>query len=169
MGHLPGATNRPSTAAGRPSPPPPPPYRFPPQASRQSACSPRVHTRPSHLLPGCLRPQRPGRLHASPRITPDPLAHFLVLIPSLSLCTSCPSATIATDAVRRGHRQPLALPLSSGAPPRPPLPPHQGGRRRKPWLPPAPPFPSSATEDSRHRFAAIDASPELLTCSPTPL
>ena len=69
---------------------------------------------------GDAEPPRP--LYHSPR--GPPLLCFLSL--------TRPNAAIATDAVRRGHRPPLALPLGSGAPPRPPLPPHRSTALRKP-------------------------------------
>ena len=124
-----------SSPAGQSQPsPPPPPCRLPPLASGQEGVCPRhARVRPSHLLPGCLRPRRPGRLHASPRI-PDlslsltPTAPPLLWLP-LPLF---PSAPEGAAVLYHGHRPPHASPTRQEAPPRSPLPPHQGGGRRKP-------------------------------------
>ena len=92
-------------------------------------------TAPRHLL-ACL--PAPPLLLSMPRTTPRPpllsltLPRFFPSSPSLSL--SRPNTTIAAVRHSSRHRPPLAPPLSSGAPPRPPLPPHQAKPLRKPCI-----------------------------------
>ena len=113
-------------------------------------------------LPGCLLlPWSLPRRHAAP--TPS---HF-----SLALWTSLPLAPLfplprpngaaATDESHRGYRPPHGSPTPQEAPPVLPLPPHQDGRRRKPWMGPASPFPSSATADRRRQIRPRPASLKL--------
>ena len=72
-----------------------------------------------------------------------------------------PNGAAATDELPRGHRHPLASPMRSKAPPRPPLPPHRSTALRKPWMLPASPFPSSATADRRRQIRPRPASLKL--------
>ena len=92
-------------------------------------------TAPRHLL-ACL-PALPSSLDAPDDATPSPLLsltlpRFFPSSPSLSL--SRPNTTIAAVRHSSRHRPPLAPPLSSGAPPRPPLPPHRSTDLRKPCI-----------------------------------
>ena len=92
-------------------------------------------TAPRHLL-ACLpalpsSSRCPGRRHA----LPPALSHSPSVPPSSpSLPLSRPNTTIAAVRHSSRHRPPLAPPLSSGAPPRPPLPPHQAKPLRKPCI-----------------------------------
>ena len=92
-------------------------------------------TAPRHLSP-CLpalpsSPRCPGRRHA----LPPALSHSPSVPPSSpSLPLSRPNTTIAAVRHSSRHRPPLAPPLSSGDPPRPPLPPHRSTGLRKPCI-----------------------------------
>ena len=104
-------------------------------------------------LPSATQPSSPPTLPVplsslSPERSPPPLF-------------SSPNTPAAADENHRGHQPPHASPKRQEAPPRPPLPPHQDGRRRKPWMPPASPFPSSATADRRRKIRPRPASLKL--------
>ena len=89
---------------------------------------------PPARLPACPSPPRLDgleRRHALPLLSLT-LPRFFPSSPSLSL--SRPNTTIAAVRHSSRHRPPLAPPLSSGAPPRPPLPPHQAEPLRKPCI-----------------------------------
>ena len=92
-------------------------------------------TAPRHLL-ACLpalpsSSRCPGRCHA----LPPALSHSPSVPPSSpSLSLTRPNTTIAAVRHNSRLRPPLAPPLSSGAPPRPPLPPHRSMGLRKPCI-----------------------------------
>ena len=88
---------------------------------------------PPARLPAC---PSPPRLDAPDDATPSPaLSHSPSVLPSSpSLSLSRPNTTIAAVRHSSRHRPPLAPPLSSGAPPRPPLPPHQAKPLGKPCI-----------------------------------
>ena len=52
----------------------------------------------------------------------------------MDLSLTRPNGAAATDELSRGHRHPLASPMRSKAPPRPPLPPHRSTALRKPCI-----------------------------------
>ena len=79
----------------------------------------------------------------------------------LDLSLTRPNGAAATDESHRGYRPPHGSPTPQEAPPVLPLPPHQDGRRRKPWMGPASPFPSSATADRRRQIRPRPASLKL--------
>ena len=145
------------------------PCHLPPLARRtKGAWSPRASTRrppPASLLAaGGIR----GR-HAPPD-PPCPLPSPLVaplLLCSLPRC--CPSATIATDAVRRAHRSPLAPPSCPKALPPRPLPLRQAVHRRMPCGAITVAFFTSGRRGSPSPLAAVSASPELAVVSSGPL
>ena len=87
--------------------------------------------------------------------TPFTLPRF-----SLALSLSRPKHTVA--AVRLSHylRPPLAPPISSGAPPRLPLPPHRSTAPRKPCIAATSPFPSSGSDHRRRRIRRLQRVPE---------
>ena len=69
--------------------------------------------------------------------TPPPCSLSLSLgssLLSLALSLSRPNTTVAAVRHSSRHRPPLAPPTSSGAPPRPPLPPHRSTALRKPCI-----------------------------------
>ena len=101
--------------------------------------------------PPCVPRHPPGTPSLS-RTLPPPL---------LPLSLTRPNGAAATDELPRGHRHPLASPMRSKAPPRPPLPPHRSTALRKPWMLPASPFPSSATVDRRRQIRPRPASLKL--------
>ena len=97
-------------------------------------------------------PPRPLHLSSLPL---DPIPS------SAPLSRTPPSGARRHRRRTRGHRPPLASPMRSKAPPRPPLPPHRPTALRKPWMLPASPFPSSATADRRHQIRPRPASLKL--------
>ena len=101
--------------------------------------------------PPCV-PRHPLELPHSPELSPPPL---------LPLSLTRPNGAAATDELPRGHRHPLASPMRSKAPPRPPLPPHRSTALRKPWMLPASPFPSSANADRCRQIRPRPASLKL--------
>ena len=121
-------------------------------------------TAPRHLL-GCL-PALPSSLDAPDDATPPPCSLSLSLsssLLSLALSLTRPNTTIAAVRHSSRHRPPLAPPLSSGAPPRPPLPPHQAKPLGKLCIASMPSSSSSTAADGRRRFTAVRASPSSLT------
>ena len=120
-------------------------------------------TAPRHLL-ACLpalpsSSRCPGRRHA----LPPALSHSPAVLPSSpSLSLSRPNTTIAAVRHSSRHRPPLAPPLSSGAPPRPPLPPHQAKPLGKLCIASTPSSSSSGSDHHRRRFAVSSASPSPL-------
>ena len=120
-------------------------------------------TAPRHLSP-CLpalpsSPRCPGRRHASPLLS---LTRPRLFPSSPSLSLSRPNTTIAAVRHSSRHRPPLAPPLSSGAPPRPPLPPHQARPLGKLCIASTPSSSSSGSDHHRRRFAVSSASPSPL-------
>ena len=88
---------------------------------------------PRWLLPACVPP---STAWSPPRTPRDPLVLSplsLDLFPLLWLPLPLfPSAPEGAAVLYHGHRPPHASPTRQEAPPRSPLPPHQGGGRRKP-------------------------------------
>ena len=151
--HLPGPA--------RPSPSPLPPCRLPLPVGRGEAWRAPERPRPPPASPGhlllplvALDPVRDATHPPRPRTLPVPSPPLLWLPLS-------PNAPAAADENHRSHRPPHASSKRQEAPPRPPLPPHQDGRRRKPWMGPASPFPSSATADRRRQIRPHPASLKL--------
>ena len=119
--HLPGPA--------RPSPSPLPPCRLPLPVGRGEAWR---------------APERPRPPPASPwpppasSSTPGDATHLPASLPHspasssspLDLSLTRPNGAAATDELPRGHRHPLASPMRSKAPPRPPLSPHRATRSR---------------------------------------
>ena len=117
------------------------PAHLPPLSSSSSTeggeCGRRARAPPRHATcsPACLPlPSSSGWPGTTPRPPPFSLTlpRFFLSSPSLSL--SRPNTTIAAVRHSSRHRPPLAPPLSSGAPPRPPLPPHRSTGLRKPCI-----------------------------------
>ena len=127
-------------------------------------------TAPRHLL-ACL--PAPPLLVSMPRTTPRPpllsltLPRFFPSSPSLSL--SRPNTTIAAVRHSSRHRPPLAPPLSSGAPPRPPLPPHQAKPLGKLCIASTPSSSSSTAADGRRQFTVTRAPPSSSMTPPDAL
>ena len=128
---------RPSQLAGPASQPsPPPPSSSWRQSARRVAGARARPERHATSSSACLPRQRDAAallLGAAPIPWPYP--------PSLPCFSPCPlSLSLSPDApiaaVRHSsrHRPPLAPPLSSGAPPRPPLPPHRSTALWKPCI-----------------------------------
>ena len=118
-------------------------------------------TAPRHLL-ACLpalpsSSRCPGRRHA----LPPALSHSPAVPPSSPLLPlSRPNTTIAAVRHSSRHRPPLAPPLSSGAPPQLPLPPHRSTGPRKPCIAATSPFPSSGSDHRRRRIRRLQRVPE---------
>ena len=123
---------------------------------------------PGHLLLTCSPLEAPEGATHSPR----PLAP-LATLPCLSLRPYPPLPPLS-PATKRSSSPPLAVATPTGHPT-----PHRRPRKLRlaslfiltqtkgtgsPWMPLAPPFPSSATEDRRRKFAVAEAPPS----SPTP-
>ena len=155
LGHLPaGPAVRPSRLATPVVPllSPEGQHAWPTRASTRLASSclpPRVWM----PLPSATQPSSPPTL-------PVPLSSLSSERSPPPLFSS-PNAPAAADENHRSYRPPHASPKRQEAPPRPPLPPHQDGRRRKPWMLPASPFPSSATAGRRHQIRPRPASLKL--------
>ena len=118
-------------------------------------------TAPRHLL-ACL-PAPPLLVWmAWNDATPSPvLSHSPSVLPSSpALSLSRPNTTIAAVPHSSRHRPPLAPPTSSGAPPRPPLPPHRSTGLRKPCIAATSPFPSSGSGHHRRRIRRLQRVPE---------
>ena len=108
-----------------------------------------------------------------PLTPPNPLVPLpspTELIPLLcSSSLSSPNAPAAADLHHRGHG-PSLVPLSSpGAPPRPPLPPHQAKPLRKLCIASTPSSSSSTAADGRRRFAVTRAPPSSSMTPPDAL
>ena len=119
-------------------------------------------TAPRHLSP-CLPalPLLASMPWTTPRLSPCSLSLSLALsFLSLALSLARPNTTVA--AVRHSHRPrpPLAPPISSGAPPRLPLPPHRSTAPRKPCIAATSPFPSSGSDHRRRRICRLQRVPE---------
>ena len=150
----------------QPAQPTSPPCPLPPLPGGRTEA--RRGTRPrglGHLLlplaTSCFL-SSPWTPSATPRTLPGLALSPCLLPPLLWLpLSSTERSPVATDAVRRGHNHRLASPTPPKAPPVLPLPPHQDGRRRKPWMGPASPFPSSATADRRRQIRPRPASLKL--------
>ena len=148
--------------AGRPSPPPSS-VVFVLDRGRGVWPARARATAPRHLL-GCL-PALPSSLDAPDDATPPPCSLSLSLgssLLSLALSLTRPNTTIAAVRHSSRHRPPLAPPLSSGAPPRPPLPPHQAKPLGKLCIASTPSSSSSGSNHHRRRFAVSSASPSPL-------
>ena len=125
---------RPSQLAGPASQPsPPPPSSSWRQSARRVAGARARPERHATSSSACLPRQRDAAallLGAAPIPWPYPSLSPVLLPPSLSR----PNTTVAAVRHSRRLRPPLAPPTSSGAPPRPPLPPHRSTGLRKPCI-----------------------------------
>ena len=153
---------RPSQLAGptssRPSPPLQPSVVFLP-SPRSSCVLARARPR-GHLLLA----DEPLAAWTTPAGRPDPPCS-LSLSPgssllSLALSLTRPNTTVAAVRHSSRLRPPLAPPTSSGAPPRPPLPPHRSTGPRKPCIAATSPFPSSGSDHRRRRIRRLQRVPE---------
>ena len=147
-------------ASSRPSPPPSSVVFVPTEGGE---CGRRARaTAPRHLSP-CLPalPSSPRCPWTTPRLPPcslslSPCSSLL----SLALSLSRPNTTLAAVRHSSRLRPPLAPPTSSGAPPRPPLPPHRSTGLRKPCIAATSPFPSSGSDHRRRQICRLQRVPE---------
>ena len=147
-------------ASSRPSPPPSSVVFVPTEGGE---CGRRARAPPRHATcsPACLPSPPRSMPWTTPRLSPCSLS----LSPgspllSLALSLTRPNTTVAAVRHSSRLRPPLAPPTSSGAPPRPPLPPHRSTGPRKPCIAATSPFPSSGSDHRRRRIRRLQRVPE---------